>query len=134
MKSETTDDIAISNFDYPWEDSVIIAFRDIQWQLHIKSNQGGKIPPALLKFDGNAETQAADAVTSHHSRFFLFEFKRSEAAIGSDMDKPMWKLFEVAIEHEKEAKVFRRLANQCHHFAYSERSRQRTAGRAFPCN
>lgn len=115
------DDIKTSDMDAPWEDSLIIAFRDTQWRLHLNHEKGNKLPPPLLKFDGNAETMSADAVTSNNSRFFLFEFKRSESAIESDIVKPMWSLFDLLIKHEGSAQVFLEISDACHHFAYAKK-------------
>jgi hypothetical protein len=107
-------------FDYPWEDSTIITFRDLQWQIHLEKNPNGRIPPPLLKFDGRAETKAADAVTStDDSRFFLFEFKRVKADISTETKKPMWKMFRKITEFEKH-NVFLEISRKCHHFAFTD--------------
>lgn len=90
---------------HPWEDSLIVALRDLQW---IRKNRAtlyemrrhGKaatdaeraaiqakvkdlpVPPALLaKLDGNAESASGDVLTSVEKRFFLLELKASEVAL-----------------------------------------------------
>lgn len=71
--------------DAPWEDALILAFRDMQWIRKIQSANKLAVaalakPPALFaKLDGKAETASGDILTGHKGNFFLLEFKSSKA-------------------------------------------------------
>lgn len=68
-----------------WEDTIIIAFRDLQWHHWRKAVTDAAEPertarlatsPAdLHKLDHNAESAFGDVLTSQGARYFLFEFK-----------------------------------------------------------
>ncbi|MDR8057652.1 hypothetical protein [Burkholderia cenocepacia] len=68
-----------------WEDTVIIAFRDLQWHRWreaLKKARGAKrsallaaSPADLHKLDHDAESAFGDVLTSQDARYFLFEFK-----------------------------------------------------------
>ncbi|HBM09483.1 MULTISPECIES: hypothetical protein [Gammaproteobacteria] len=83
--------------DKPWEDTLILAFRDMQWMRSIQNaadvNSLGGSPPALLaKLDGNAETAASDVLAGHNDQFFLLEFKSSDSFVDSEKEKPVFNL------------------------------------------
>ncbi|MDH1107374.1 hypothetical protein N5C55_06485 [Pseudomonas otitidis] len=67
----------------PWEDALILAFRDMQWIRKIQSANGldpselAESPALFAKLDGKAETASGDILTGHKGRFFLLEFKSS---------------------------------------------------------
>lgn len=117
------------DFDRPWEDSLILAFRDIQWKLSIESKlklaDVSKIsakelaPPPIFKLDGKAETTSADVLTLHNSKFFLIEFKSTRLQTISDAHKPIWHLFECIDCQEEENWDFLKLSRKAHHFSYS---------------
>lgn len=71
--------------DRPWEDTLILAFRDMQWLHQIRnsarSSEGSSIvPPGLMiKLDGNAESTSGDVLAQNEARFFLLEFKSDSA-------------------------------------------------------
>ncbi|MGF6774868.1 hypothetical protein [Paraburkholderia sp. GAS334] len=124
----------------PWEDSLIIALRDLQW---LKKNRAlkeifdaerraslgsevvrqrvsdvSKAPPLLAKFDGNAESASGDVLTSSEKRFFLLEFKASEAALSSENGKFVFNcLASLALENPDD-KVFLELSRRGHHVLY----------------
>ncbi|PQV53352.1 hypothetical protein [Paraburkholderia sp. BL21I4N1] len=68
-----------------WEDTVIIAFRDLQWhrwRVAVQKARGAKrtallaaSPADLHKLDHDAESAFGDVLTSQGARYFLFEFK-----------------------------------------------------------
>ncbi|MDN7542527.1 hypothetical protein [Burkholderia cenocepacia] len=68
-----------------WEDTVIIAFRDLQWhrwRAAVQKARGAKrtallaaSPADLHKLDHDAESAFGDLLTSQGARYFLFEFK-----------------------------------------------------------
>lgn len=117
-------------FDFPWEDSLILAFRDMQWRLRIDSIFediiSGKIksadtlyPPPIFKLDGNAETSSADILTLLDKRFFLFEFKSTREKTISDAQKPIWNFFENIDCEDISNDKFITLSRKCHHFVYA---------------
>lgn len=69
-----------------WEDTVIIAFRDLQWHRWRESVASAASdaertallatsPADLHKLDHDAESAFGDVLTSQGARYFLFEFK-----------------------------------------------------------
>jgi hypothetical protein len=116
------------NYDYPWEDAVIVAFRDVQWALHLSSvflepqKSQKPSPPPLIKFDGNAETASADVLTALNSKFFLFEFKRSKNKISDDAIKPMWKFFSGLNYECKNHRFLIDISRRCHKFTFAEKT------------
>ncbi|WP_338762930.1 hypothetical protein [Massilia sp. METH4] len=118
----------------PWEDTLIIAVRDMQWQLlQERQKQAGSaspamsLPPPLLKFDDIAETRTGDALTSHEDRFFLFEFKRDLGAAIKDRTKPMWAFIEEFDYANTEHQSFLTLSRRCHRFLYANMDRAEQA-------
>lgn len=93
-----------SNNRFPWEDTLILAFRDIQWQKTVKEFLDTPVnndspasfiqhklsrpnPPLLAKLDGNAENASGDVLTSAHQRYFLLEFKSGLSKSSTESDK-----------------------------------------------
>lgn len=82
-----------------WEDTIILALRDLQWSLHVQaiqstnSAQGGvnlprSLPPRLLKLDGRAESKLSDVVTAFSKdTFFIFEVKSTFSKIRDEWRK-----------------------------------------------
>lgn len=62
-----------------WEDTVILAFRDLQWhrwhEAFLKGTALQPSPADLHKLDYDAESAFGDVLTSQDDRFFVFEFK-----------------------------------------------------------
>ena len=88
----------------PWEDTLILAFRDMQWIKKIQNpeytrRQELAEPPALMiKLDGNAETAAGDIIAGINQRYFLFEFKSALTGLKAEEKKHVrllmaWKSF-----------------------------------------
>ncbi|HDR9001882.1 TPA: hypothetical protein QDA99_001432 [Burkholderia vietnamiensis] len=127
---------------HPWEDSLIVALRDLQW---IRKNKAildemrryGKAmtdadkvairakvddlpaPPALLaKLDGNAESASGDVLTSIEKRFFLLELKASEAALQSEKKKFVYACLTSVDPENEEDRLLLELSRRGHHFLY----------------
>jgi hypothetical protein len=69
-----------------WEDTVVIAIRDLQWRRSIRNNEafGGlapTIPPGFVKLDGKTESRLGDLALKEDVRYFLIEVKAERAAI-----------------------------------------------------
>lgn len=116
-------------FDFPWEDSLIFAFRDTQWKLSIDSaleikqnipvkNIEKLYPPPIFKLDGNSETASSDILTLHKERFFLFEFKATREKTISDAKKPIWEFLD-KVKCEEANEEFIRISRRSHHFVYA---------------
>ncbi|MFV0455025.1 MAG: hypothetical protein ACK5NQ_08525 [Pseudomonas sp.] len=79
--------------DKPWEDTLILAFRDMQWIRQILNSSNKTIeelahPPSLMaKLDGNAESAAGDILAGYRQRYFLLEFKSSESRFSTEEGK-----------------------------------------------
>ena len=108
----------------PWEDTLILAFRDLQWlrkqdanteALMIKfENERKKItqreyfdwvketlkrpPPLLAKLDGHAESASADVLTAQNDRFFLLEFKSSLELFRKEEEKYIKKVMNFVVQ------------------------------------
>ncbi|MCG8291673.1 hypothetical protein [Pseudomonas entomophila] len=131
-----------SNDQTPWEDTVILAFRDMQWMrkqnLHKDSfldesakNPSGLAvhtavllkdmvtpPPLLAKLDGRAETASADTLTAVNERFFLLEFKASEARLRDEEVKFMHLLMKSVVPTRDHA--FTNLSRRGHFVVYPD--------------
>ncbi|MDF9619791.1 hypothetical protein P5705_19255 [Pseudomonas entomophila] len=106
-----------SNDRTPWEDSIILAFRDMQWMRRQNANYEALVsalrqsdtlegetllknfliqtrtpPPLLAKLDGHAETASGDTLTAINQRFFLLEFKASKGKLRTEKKKFMHEL------------------------------------------
>lgn len=131
-----------------WEDSIILAFRDLQW-IHknranfdlaarfqqaiatrsctssllkkvIKGLTEASNPPALLaKLDGNAESASGDVLTSSNQRFFLFEFKADKGSVRSEKVKSVFQHIRSLYENNKlKGHKFVTLSRRGHHVVY----------------
>jgi hypothetical protein len=113
-----------SMFDQPWEDTIIMAVRDLQWKKALERftlGQESKLPAPLLKLDGNTETALGDVVTSADDRFFLFEFKGDDSNMGSEWTKPLvafMKDVNADTEHIVPKRTFIGLSKRAHHFVF----------------
>lgn len=89
-----------------WEDTLIIAFRDLQWLKNIKSEKIGEIIKVdedkktkstpiemLFKFDGNAESLLGDTLANIDERFFLIEFKGNDSQLKSEWEGKSKRLY-----------------------------------------
>lgn len=117
-----------------WEDSIILAFRDLQWiQKHrdkgalnkslasaanaakevggdknswveCLSQQLMQPPPLLAKLDGNAESASGDVLTSIKKNFFLFEFKANRNAVRTEKSKSVFEKLSTLADDSHPAK------------------------------
>ncbi|MCU7246985.1 hypothetical protein [Pseudomonas koreensis] len=131
-------------YDYPWEDTLILAFRDMQWiqafnnltAYNKKLREAGDdldkrkkvqlekpkptLPPLLAKLDGHAENSTADVISSSKNRYFLLEFKSDRSKIRSESDKFIHHLMsEIKFGNENHA-PFETLSRNGHFFIYAE--------------
>lgn len=80
----------------PWEDTLILAFRDMQWIKKIQSSttddkqELAKPPALMIKLDGKAETAAGDILAGINRRYFLFEFKSARSAFKAEEKKHVY--------------------------------------------
>ncbi|MCA1326393.1 hypothetical protein [Herbaspirillum sp. alder98] len=118
------------SFNKVWEDSLIVALRDLQWQ-HGAKPLG--VPELMVKMDGNVETATADVLYAMQGRFFLFELKSSASDSTSESIKPIIKIFG-AIDRlrsadkqnptnspsEKARELFYKMSNLGHHLVMAD--------------
>jgi hypothetical protein len=80
-----------SMFDYPWEDSLIVVLRDLQWRIALENAAAGERIqlPSLVKFDGNAEGAIGDVELSVDDRFFILELKATASKMGTEPTKAL---------------------------------------------
>lgn len=111
-------------FDQPWEDTIIMALRDLQWRKALEkltSGQKTRLPAPLIKLDGNPETALGDVVTSADDRFFLFEFKGDDSNMGSEPTKPLVSLMkdvDADAKYPEQKSAFVQLSRRTHHFVF----------------
>ncbi|KUY77642.1 hypothetical protein WI25_06020 [Burkholderia cepacia] len=116
-----------------WEDTIILALRDLQWHKAVQTEGGKPVsertkikpPSALLKLDGNAETALGDAITSANDRFFLFEFKSDAREGGSEFKKPLVHIMKAVAglsSENPERELFEQDSRAAHHFVFPEYS------------
>lgn len=80
----------------PWEDTLILAFRDMQWIKKIQNpeytekQELAKPPALMIKLDGNAETAAGDILAGINQRYFLFEFKSALTGFKAEEKKHVY--------------------------------------------
>ena len=115
-----------------WEDSLIIALRDTQWERAVAK---ASFPPWYLKMDGNAESALGDLLSQNDKgHFFLFEVKASREDIKSEWvsnggfrPKRLYAKLKSTIEAfmddptSDEGKAYYQYLIQsirCHHFVY----------------
>lgn len=112
-----------SMFDRPWEDTLIIALRDLQWKNAIaRTNLRGNLPDGtLLKLDGNAESAVGDVITAVKGRYFVLELKADAGTLGAETDKTLPVLVDrLAKSTTQAAQDFVTLSKMAHHLAFSE--------------
>ncbi|MBK3780127.1 hypothetical protein G3A43_07640 [Paraburkholderia aspalathi] len=98
-----------------------------------------KPPPPLVKLDGHAETATADAITAANGRFFLFEFKRTEAEFSDEKDKFITRFLswvrDLAEDEDKPAELRARaknllkLSKKCHYLLYAKEAPAKPASK-----
>jgi hypothetical protein len=132
----------------PWEDALILAFRDLQWIVKQEINSTDvwqlvhelakakripelperlkellKIPPPLLaKLDGNAESASGDVLTAHNDRFFLLEFKSGRNKFHTENGKFILRLMQFADPDHPLHAPFLELSRNGHFVVYPELS------------
>lgn len=117
----------------PWEDTVVLALRDIQW---MDGNNGQASAPPLpdifLKLDGDTEKTLGDLIFQKGEKFYLFEVKSARGNISSEWNKKnkdgerkrktayevLSALLGEWVENEKEWSDVLKLSLTCHHFVY----------------
>lgn len=87
----------------PWEDALILAFRDMQWLKRIadvkdRESLLAQIPELLIKLDGNAESAAGDVLASQNKRYFLLEFKSGTSGLSAERKKPVYEVISRACD------------------------------------
>ncbi len=108
---------------HAWEDALILAFRDQQWQrvlanrlnkMFAVENEGktpdiGELkaklltpPPLLAKLDGLAETTGGDTLTAAGGRFYLVEFKADRSGRKMEETKPLFRFLQAVIQHQRQ--------------------------------
>lgn len=82
-----------------WEDSIVIALRDMQWMNYLNTEESkrldngdprvrGVVPPGFAKLDGNAESRIGDVtLLTEDERFFIFEVKSERVRIRDEWRK-----------------------------------------------
>jgi hypothetical protein len=59
-----------------WEDTIVVALRDLQWMAASRQSGGAfAVPSPFLKLDGNAESRIGDTPYRMDERYFIFEVK-----------------------------------------------------------
>ncbi|WP_248741813.1 MULTISPECIES: hypothetical protein [unclassified Pseudomonas] len=125
-----------SPFDFPWEDSLIIAFRDMQWkQMNDARKTIAKLPahlaavlektwpgypPPLAKLDGAAENATGDVISSSGSRFFLLEFKSDISKVKTESEKFIFQLMRNVNPENKDHDPFLELSRKGHFFVFPD--------------
>ncbi|HHI4105389.1 TPA: hypothetical protein ACP32D_006284 [Pseudomonas aeruginosa] len=110
--------------DTPWEDTLILAFRDMQWirkmqDAHQMSAYGQAEPPALMvKLDGKAESKAGDVLTGYDGRYFLLEFKSALSRFHTEKGKPVHERLAMACPHDPADAALLTLSKRGHFLAY----------------
>ncbi|AOZ05827.1 hypothetical protein [Cupriavidus malaysiensis] len=111
-----------------WEDTVILAFRDLQWsywlreevQLRSASKQDfGTLwesgPAGAYKLDDRAESALGDMLASNKGRYFLMEFKAERSGHSDERGKSMFeRVANFLTEPDDKTARFREIADKCH--------------------
>ena len=72
----------------PWEDTIVLALRDIQWMgLNVQGAAAPALPGLFIKLDGNTEKTLGDLMYQEGENFYLFEVKSTRASISSEWSK-----------------------------------------------
>jgi hypothetical protein len=134
---------AQNKYDFPWEDTLILAFRDLQWrqkvdelmdyakrlraavddmEKHIALLQEKRqqhCPPLLAKLDGSAENATGDVITSTGTRFYLLEFKADLSKVHTEAEKFIYQLMNKLDLKDQVQNNFAQLSKTGHFFIYS---------------
>jgi len=113
----------------PWEDTIIVALRDLQWiDRHAELGMDVPIPSAFIKLDSTVEQTLGDLLLQQRERFYLFEVKSSETTISTEWLGRKKKVFNSLARFMKamekrpnEAFQFEDVlwtSLRCHHIAY----------------
>ncbi|MCY0389928.1 hypothetical protein OVY01_22575 [Robbsia sp. Bb-Pol-6] len=120
-----------------WEDTLIIAFRDLQWRQWLsdlkearKHGDEKKVaeldllgPDDLHKLDGNAESLFGDVLTKREGRYFVLEFKSARSEHKAEHTKTMFNKvsnYLVAAEEPARARLIE-LSTPCHFGVFGTR-------------
>ncbi|WP_322046622.1 hypothetical protein [Paraburkholderia sp. J67] len=115
---------SITHFRGLWENSMLLALRDLQW--HKAMEMKHPAPQGLAVFEGNAESALGDAILSVEDRLFLFEFKSTAAEGGTEFEKALARVMKkVGESTDGTAKShFENDSRAGHHFAFSASERK----------
>lgn len=116
-----------ADFKAPWEDSLIIAVRDLQWRKSLERLLTGKLsalPDPLFKLGGTAENALGDVGIAVNSRHYLLEFKRDAKQTFDEVDKPLVKIMKQVhgSADSKHRDRFIKISRRGHHFVFSEKA------------
>lgn len=120
-----------------WEDTLIIAFRDLQWRQWLSDLKEAREhgdekkvaelevlgPDDLHKLDGNAESLFGDVLTKREGRYFVLEFKSARSEHKAEHTKTMFNKvsdYLVAAEESERAR-FIELSKPCHFGVFGTR-------------
>ncbi|MBV4473393.1 hypothetical protein [Pseudomonas botevensis] len=124
---------------FPWEDTLILAFRDLQWQktvaqfmdsLTIDNSVASFLqrklcspaPPLLAKLDGAAENATGDVLTSAQQRYFLLEFKSGLSKSSTESGKFIFDLMSLVDPGKQEHEKFVTLSKAGHFLVVGKRA------------
>lgn len=124
----------------PWEDALILAFRDMQWIRKIQHSESSAkdhlaMPPGLmLKLDGKAETATGDVIAGYNQRFFLFEFKAALELSYTEKNKRIYDLLANVSPMYPDGAELLELSGRGHFFVYprTKESLKNTGTSFFP--
>jgi hypothetical protein len=117
----------------PWEDTVVLALRDIQWMDQFRERPSAPpLPELFIKLDGNTEKTLGDLIFESGEKFYLFEVKPGRTKISSEWNKTdregnrkqktAYQVLSAAVEAwNKDAATWKSLIEtslRCHHFVY----------------
>lgn len=117
---------SIDTKNKPWEDTLILAFRDMQWIKRIQSSttedkqELAKPPALMIKLDGKAETAAGDILAGVNSRYFLLEFKSALSGFKTEETKYVYKHLSDAWSSYPPEKELLRLSLRGHLLVYPQ--------------
>ncbi|WP_192551826.1 hypothetical protein [Pseudomonas sp. IzPS59] len=124
---------------FPWEDTLILAFRDLQWLKSIdqfldslptdnsitsilQRIQSRPSLPLLAKLDGNAENATGDVLTSANQRYFLLEFKSSLTKSSTESGKFIFDLMPLVDPGNEDHEKFVTLSKKGHFLVVGKRA------------
>ena len=120
-----------------WEDTVIIAFRDLQWRRWLDDIDEATPaeadavkrmgPDGFHKLDDDAESLFGDILTGYDGRFFVLEFKAVRAGHRKERGKKMFEAVSTHLimadtkEERDQRDRFMKLSTSCHFGAFGSR-------------